>query len=590
MTSLRDNQSVRKAEVSAKMTTAGIILVTPPALYLTHHYAAFAGYLAVAVTVMFYWLVLSPRAVRRDRVRALRWRIRFRLRPGRGYGSLAALGFRWSRLAAVGHGGRARPGMSLWARLFSPATGYAVRLGRAQYGRRVFARMEDQVLVLAPPRTGKSGLIADRICDHPGGVVATSTRPDLYQTTRADRSRLGRVEVFNPQRVGHVESTMRFDLLGPCRDLVMARRMATWLSGGAGGPATGNLEWFAKKGEVALAGLLFAGAVTGATIADVFRWVQREDPEVPLRTIAERGTPEMLAVVRQMLEDNRTAGSVRETIDLVLSWAALPELAEAVTARPGEPMLDVAELAMRNGTLYLIGSGDEDSPLTPLFRALTSYIHYQAGIIGTRQPSGRLDPPLLMALDEVTQICPVDLPGMLADSAGKGILIQPVVHSVAQLEDRYGQAAARTIWATCGTKIFLPGTTDPETLRNVAQLLGTVHDGERHVDLCPPELLRTLPNWRALVISMNRDPVIVKIRPVWKRPGRRFPLRYFTSQVQRPAFPALPEAVDVPAVTGPVPGTADDYEPAQDTDVIQVPAPRENAWPPVSGYDPRGRG
>ena len=165
-----------------------------------------------------------------------------------------------------------------------------------------------------------------------------------------------------------------------------------------------------------------------------------------------------------------------------------------------------------------------------------------------------------------------------------------MLHSVAQLEDRYGQAAARTIWATCGTKIFLPGTTDPETLRNVAQLLGTVHDGERHVDLCPPELLRTLPNWRALVISMNRDPVIVKIRPVWKRPGRRFPLRYFTSQVQRPAFPALPEAVDVPAVTGPVPGTADDYEPAQDTDVIQVPAPRENAWPPVSGYDPRGRG
>jgi type IV secretion system protein VirD4 len=588
MSSLRDNQTVQKAEIRVKLTTAGIILVTPPALYLTHQYAALAGYITACVAVMFWWLILSPHAVRRNRVLALRRRIRMRLRPGAGYASLAELGIRWSRIAAVYHGKRARPGMSWRARACSPATQYAVRLGRAQYGRRVFARMEDQVLVLAPPRTGKSGLLADRICDHPGGVVATSTRPDLSQATREDRARLGRIEVFNPQQVGHVVSTMRFDLLGPCRDMVMAFRMATWLSGGAGGPAQGNLEWFAAKGEVALAGLLFAAAISGATITDVYRWVQREDAEVPLKTIAEYGTPEMLAVVRHMLEDNRTSGSVRETIDLVLKWAALPQLAEAVTRRPGQPMLDVAELALRHGTLYLIGSGDENSPLTPLFRALTSYIHYEAGIIGTRQPSGRLDPPLFMALDEVTQICPIDLPGMLADSAGKGILIQPVVHSVAQLEDRYGQAAARTIWATCGTKIFLPGTTDPETLHNVAELLGTVHDGDRHIDLCPPALLRTLPNWRALVISVNRDPVIVRIRPVWKRMDRRFPGRYLA---RRAAPAALPESVDVPAVTRVMDLIETVTDTTADGDLVRVPGPRENtrAWPNTSHYDPHNQ-
>jgi type IV secretion system protein VirD4 len=580
MSSLRENQSIAKTEASVKLTTAGIVLVTPPALYLTHHYVALSGFIAAAVAIMFWWLVLSPHAIRRNRVLALRRRARMRLRPSAGYASLAELGIRWSRIAAVYHGRRARPGMSWRARVTSPATQYAVRLGRAQYGRRVFARMEDQVLVLAPPRTGKSGLIADRICDHPGGVLATSTRPDLWQTTRDSRARLGRIEVFNPQQVGHAASTMRFDLLGPCRDMVMAFRMATWLSGGAGGSAQGNLEWFAEKGEVALAGLLFAGAISGAAITDVYRWVQREDTEVPLKIIAEYGTPEMLAVVRHMLEDNRTSGSVRETIDLVLKWAVLPQLAEAVTPKAGEPMLDVAELALRHGTLYLIGSGDENSPLTPLFRALTSYIHYEAGIIGTRQPAGRLDPPLFMALDEVTQICPIDLPGMLADSAGKGILIQPVVHSVAQLEDRYGAAAARTIWATCGTKIFLTGTTDPETLHNVAELLGTVHDGERLVDLCPPALLRTLPNWRALVISMNRDPVIVKIRPVWKRMDRRFPGKYLARQaVARPenAPVSLPESVDVPAVTE-----------AEVDDLMRVPDPRPetSAWPGDSQYDP----
>jgi type IV secretion system protein VirD4 len=580
MTGIRDTQSVQRIEAAAKLTTAGLVLVTPPALYFSHHYVAFSGYLTACVAILAWWLLLSKHAVRKNRVLALRRRIRMRLRPSAGYANLAELGTRWSRLtAACGHGKRARPGMSWWRRMNSPATQYAVRFGRAQFGKRVFGRMEDQVLLLAPPRTGKSGLIADRICDHPGGVLATSTRADLYLTTREDRSRLGRIEVFNPQQVGHVRSTMRFDLLSPCRDMVMAFRMATWLSGGSGGPAQGNLEWFAAKGEVALAGLLFAAAMSGSTITDVYRWVQLTDTETPLKTLAEFGTEEMLAVVRHTFEETRTAGSIRDTIDLVLKWAALPELAASVTPRPGEPMLDVAELALRHGTLYLIGSGDENSPLTPLYRALTSYIHYESGILGTRQPAGRLDPPLFMALDEVTQICPIDLPGMLADSAGKGILIQPVVHSIAQLEDRYGQAAARTIWANCGTKIFLPGTTDHETLRNVKELLDTIAVDDRHVDICPPALLRTLPNWRALVISGNRDPLIVKIRPVWKRPDRTFPGRYLA----RRRDDAVPQSVDVPAVTQALElaETVTDTVPAGDP-------VREHShtWPNTSHYDP----
>ena len=89
-----------------------------------------------------------------------------------------------------------------WLRLFSCTTDYAVRLGRAQYGRRAYARMEDQVLVLAPQRTGKSGLLADRILSHPGAVLATSTRPDLFNITAGARSRRGPIDVFNPQGVG----------------------------------------------------------------------------------------------------------------------------------------------------------------------------------------------------------------------------------------------------------------------------------------------------------------------------------------------------------------------------------------------------
>jgi hypothetical protein len=51
---------------------------------------------------------------------------------------------------------------------------------------------------------------------------------------------------------------------------------------------------------------------------------------------------------------------------------------------------------------------------------LTRQIYYTAALAGSLLPGGRIDPPLLMTLDEVTQICPV--PSRLADSGITTIL------------------------------------------------------------------------------------------------------------------------------------------------------------------------
>ena len=89
--------------------------------------------------------------------------------------------------------------------------------------------------------------------------------------------------------------------------------------------------------------------------------------------------------------------------------------------------------------MYLIAeTRGEDSPVAPLFACLASELHYTAALAGSRMPGGRLDPPLLMALDEVTQICPVPVPSWLADSGGKGIQIITVAHGEAQLRTRWG--------------------------------------------------------------------------------------------------------------------------------------------------------
>jgi TraM recognition site of TraD and TraG len=110
---------------------------------------------------------------------------------------------------------------------------------------------------------------------------------------------------------------------------------------------------------------------------------------------------------------------------------------------------------------------------------------------------------------------------MLSDSAGKGVLMTAVCHSVSQLEERWGKHGAGTIWSTCGTKVLLGSISDPDTLEHASKLCGTVKAGDDRQPAVPPELLRMLPEWRALVIRMNLSPVAVKVRPAWRRSAYR---------------------------------------------------------------------
>jgi type IV secretion system protein VirD4 len=200
---------------------------------------------------------------------------------------------------------------------------------------------------------------------------------------------------------------------------------------------------------------------------------------------------------------------------------------------PGEGF-DVGEFVSGRHTLYMIGAGRDEAPIAPLFRAFAEYVHARAAFTGSLQPSGRLDPPMLMALDEVTQICPVPLPNWMADSAGKGILIVAVCHGLAQLEARWDSAGARAIWDTAGIKVILGGVADPDTLDRLSRLCGEIwlrqHSWTRHEDgrrartaayepvqVLAPELLRMLPEWRALVVRGNLSPVVVRLRMAWRR-------------------------------------------------------------------------
>jgi type IV secretory pathway TraG/TraD family ATPase VirD4 len=253
------------------------------------------------------------------------------------------------------------------------------------------------------------------------------------------------------------------------------------------------------------------------------------------------------------------------TVTRALAWFADPVVAAATLPGPGEGF-DVAGFVACRNTLYMIGAGRDEAPIAPLFRAFAEYVHSQAAFVGSLMSHGRLDPPMLLALDEVTQICPVPLPLWMADSAGKGILIVAVCHGLAQLEARWDSAGARAIWDTAGIKVILGGVTDPDTLDRLSRLCGEIrlrthsrtHDqyrGRGHtvsyepVPVLPPDLLRTLPEWRALIVRGNLSPVIVRLRMAWKRRDYRH-----ARQHNRAPHRPLPAAVEPPEEPAPVIG------------------------------------
>src|SRR5262249_5793935 len=235
-------------------------------------------------------------------------RVLFRLRPGKGCASLMELGLHWSRLAALHHGRRTRPSVGWAARMAGRPEAYGVRQGRAQYGKRVFARQEDQTLILATQRTGKSGLLADRILDHPGAVVATSTRTDLFEHTAPERAQLGPVDVFNPGRVGNLPSTFGWDIIQGCEQPGEAYLRADALIGPRHEDMGGDMAWWMGKASTALGALMHAAALTpGADLTDVWAWCNRHGDAMAGGALANHpaASPVLAAVVSHIKPPRR---------------------------------------------------------------------------------------------------------------------------------------------------------------------------------------------------------------------------------------------------------------------------------------------
>ena len=488
---------------------------------------AIALIVVILLAAAFAWAFLPARYLPGNRARHLRIRLHLRLHPGKGFAHVFSLWLRWGRLAALRRSGRIRPSLPVWHRIAEPHQ-HSVSLGRAHYRHGLRVPLEEHLLVMAPPRTYKTAFLADVILRYPGPVIATTTKADIYHLTSAVRAQHGRVHVFNPQHIGGVASTFRWSPVAGCQDPATAIRRADAFAFAVSQKGVEDGTFWSAKASDYLRGYFHAAALTGQDLRAVAAWVSGADPEVPGQILAAAGAHQWALTLAELhSEAHKTAATVRMVMSRALSFMADPALAACVLPGPGEGF-DIPAFLRETGTVYMIADAvSEEAPVAALFAAMATEIHYAAAQIGQASAAGRLDPPLLMGLDEVTQICPVPLPFWLSDSGGKGIQVVAVVHGEAQLAGRWGEHGRQVVLDTSSVKVFLPGITDVTTLDAAAKLCGQASwkvRGQDHAsrhDVATPDMIRQLPAGFALVIRGGCAPVIARLPRAWKSPVYR---------------------------------------------------------------------
>ena len=408
--------------------------------------------------------------------------------------------------------------------------GYLLGRSRSQS---VWASVEDSVLLLGPPRSGKGlHIVINAILDAPGAVITTATRPDNIAATLTSRQRRGPVAVFDPQRLAEgLPAGLRWSPVRGCEDPLTAMIRATGLAS-TGGVESGGF-WEGKT-RTALQALLHAAALDNRTPRELFNWTL--SPSAAADAVAvlasnSNAAPGWADSLESMIHaDPRTRDSIWMGVSLALSCLADPRVLDAVSPPPGEHF-DPVEFLTGNGTLYLLATGAGAGASWSLVAAFIEDLVETARHLAAASPGARLDPPLLLALDEIGNLSPLpSLPVLMAEGGGTGITTMPVLQSLSQARDKWGDHAAGAIWDASIVKVILGGASSARDLQDLSALIGerdertdTISIGDygsrslqrstRRVPVMPPETIRTLPFGLALVLLRSSPPLVTDLRP-----------------------------------------------------------------------------
>lgn len=423
------------------------------------------------------------------------------------------------------------PGRPWWG-LYAGMGRDPVQDGKVQGGkqppdptrRMAYAGPESSVMVIGPPRSGKtSSVVVPCVLDAPAAVVSTSTKPDVLAATFYRRFALGNCYVFDPSGSTAVPPgavALRWSPVTGCERFERAVSMAHSLASATRPQAalTESAHWV-ERAQALLAPLLFAAALRDRDMATVCRWVLARDlrePEAVLRDAGHEMAEAVLAGVAAT-DDRERSGIFSTSAGLLAAYRS-----EAALAGATDPNFDPGRFAESTDAVYVCAPAHAQDQLAPVIVALLEQIREAV----LARPRGAA--PVVFALDEVAGIAPLpSLPALAAEGGGQGLVTLACLQDLSQARARWGEAA-EGFFSLFNQKLVFPGIGDYRTLHLISALAGDMQIPVRTVNNPDPwesllsrgaavRTVSTSTTWRPRLpidqVSKGMPGYVLRIRP-----------------------------------------------------------------------------
>ncbi|GAA2105378.1 hypothetical protein GCM10009801_81710 [Streptomyces albiaxialis] len=232
-----------------------------------------------------------------------------------------------------------------------------------------------------------------RVLEAPGAALVASPSATVWAATKAARSKLGPVHLFDPTHACDTPDRLRWSPHHGCADRATAAARAAALLAPLRSPRPIDATVHSSA-ETLLRCWLHAAALEDRPFREVHRWALASSPATdPVQTL--RTHPKA------------SSGSAGE-LEAVLTGH--PQLRSDATALIRRALAPLSQLHVRNactaaradriamesfinetGTLYVVG---EDPDVLPILNALTQSVVEHGRRMAARSSAGRLDPPL----------------------------------------------------------------------------------------------------------------------------------------------------------------------------------------------------
>ncbi|MFG3260410.1 hypothetical protein [Streptomyces sp. NPDC048172] len=244
------------------------------------------------------------------------------------------------------------------------------------------------------PGAGEPGQDAvTRVLEAPGAALVASPSPTVWAATKAARSKLGPVHLFDPTHACDTPDRLRWSPHHGCGDRATAAARAAALLAPLRSPRPIDATVHTSA-ETLLRCWLHAAALDDRPFREVHRWALSSSPATdPVQTLrthpkASSGSAGELEAV--LTGHPQLRGDATRLIRRALAPLSQLHVRNACTAARAD-RIAVESFINETGTLYVVG---EDPDVLPILNALTQSVVEHGRRMAARSSAGRLDPPL----------------------------------------------------------------------------------------------------------------------------------------------------------------------------------------------------